>query len=221
MLIAWIAAIFWSTRLGFRIAERIVLPALYGDAAYASGLRVINKQGGLSNGGHLPAGLTFVMVLASFVCCTVPTVIGGGLLLIWAGLIADPRKQRTTTAQPPAPKETLRPATVVPPQLERLFGNGIMFRIGRVVPIDAAEGRACTTMLIGRLEEGRLRVGQMLDVPMNDGSRRLVAIAGIEREDPRVGEAGSSQQKFTGIVIEGHWPDVACGTAIEAAAARE
>jgi len=54
-IICLVPAIIFSSHLMFRLAQFLYIRAAFGRAAWESGLRVVDKQGHLSNGAELSA----------------------------------------------------------------------------------------------------------------------------------------------------------------------
>jgi len=86
----WLAGIlalfvaFAVSKWSFILLEYLVICHLYGHAAWAGGLRIVNKHGGLSNGGYL-VGWPYVIPFMGTFIVTAPLAIGSFLLFRYMG----------------------------------------------------------------------------------------------------------------------------------------
>lgn len=82
--------LFESVKVAFNILERPAIEALYGTQAYTEGLRVIGRQGQLSNGRHLTVGWNYTLAIGAFVL-SMPASLGYCAILAAFGLFPPDR----------------------------------------------------------------------------------------------------------------------------------
>jgi hypothetical protein len=81
---------FGSVKIAFKIVENPVIISLYGPQAYANGLRVVGRQGQLSDGRRLPYGWNLALGFGAYVL-SMPVWIGYWAILTSFGLFAPDR----------------------------------------------------------------------------------------------------------------------------------
>ena len=94
-ILVFVAASQWM----YRLMEYVVINHLYGHAAWAEGLRVIDNKGNLSSGDFLVGWPLIALYLGSFVL-TVPFFLGSSVLFSYVGLrlrgrrLSDPKPKK-------------------------------------------------------------------------------------------------------------------------------
>ena len=81
MLVIGISSLF----LSFRLAEYVYINAAYGREAWQGGLRVVNKQGGLSNGQSLTRKGELIVFGGNFLL-TAFCFLGGGFAMTYLSM---------------------------------------------------------------------------------------------------------------------------------------
>ena len=90
-----------STRI-YHLVEYLLICHAYGDKAWASGLRVVNKWGELSDGGNLTALGTVTLLVTPFILM-IPIFLGSFWLFSYVGLRF--RGRRLDDPRPKTPKK--------------------------------------------------------------------------------------------------------------------
>lgn len=81
---------FGSLKIAHKILQRPVISSLYGSQAYANGLRVVGRQGQLSDGRRLSVGWNYTLAVGAFVL-SMPVWLGYLAILAAFGLFPPER----------------------------------------------------------------------------------------------------------------------------------
>ena len=102
LVLAWggfVLVFVVSFRIAFHLLERPAITQLYGAQAYAGGLRVVGRQGQLSDGRRLPGSWNVLLGLGAFIASLPPALIHAAVLA-HLGLLPPERLMGRWKAKP-------------------------------------------------------------------------------------------------------------------------
>lgn len=181
------AAAFIGARLGSRLMQRAVLSILYGEYRYAMGLRIVNKQGLLSDGTHLREFPLFLVGAGGY-AGALAFLLLAFLLAAWVG--RDPLVLKMVGAtMPERPRRT--PVandygeSTIPPRFRGLVESGATFEVVSIEPAATTTvPNGKLTVVFGRVVEGTVRPGNAVRISGADSDGRATVVVMTSIDGP-------------------------------------